>query len=223
MNLIRFLTFTVTLWLTLLPQGLELRAEDNTKESEFKYERKASVPNRTDKHRELMDAFAFDIFRAEVEDLIARDLHLITSALIDQFGQPEIGAVKQFDHRDPDPNSGETKIERIIWKYPGMLLTVISYPPVEDHLPESVMLERVEITSPSYELKHSLRIGQNFKAFADLLGPPNNKSAEKVEYRVEDWMTYPGIFETTSYQIDMFLDKEENVKKIVWTWEGVFH
>lgn len=221
MRLNRFVT--VTLLVLLLPQEHALRAAENTKKSEFKFERKASVPNRTDKHRDFMDAFAFEIFSVEVEDLIARDLQLVTSALIDQFGRPEIAAVEQFDHRDPDPNSGDTTIERIDWKYAGMLLTVISYPPVEDHLPESVQLERVEITDPTYELKHGLRIGQNLKNFTDFLGPPNGKKADKVEFLVEDWMTYKGVIEITSYQINMFLDKNENVEKIVWTWEGVFH
>ena len=104
-----------------------------------------------------------------------------------------------------------------------MLFTVVSYPPVDNHLPDAAQVERVEITSPSYELQHGLRIGETTKKIVDLLGPPNEQSADKIEYRVEDWFTTGGVTNIVSYQIKMFTDQKGQVEKLIWTWEGVYH
>ncbi|WP_455221177.1 hypothetical protein [Kaarinaea lacus] len=187
-----------------------------------KIERKAWVADRTDQHRERLDSLAYEVFNVNIEELVKRELILFTQSIINQFGRPSIRSVEQYDHPDPSDDK-HTKIENITWQFEGMLIDVISYPPVENHLPESVQLKRIEISSPKYELKHGIRVGQNYETIAGLLGPPNERSSDKLVYRVEDWQTEGAVTTITSYQINMFLDNAGNIQKIVWMWEGVYH
>jgi hypothetical protein len=184
-------------------------------------DRKFWVPNRTAQHRQWLDAFGFELFKSSVEELPLRNSNILTQDLIRHFGNPKITHVEQFDHMDPTP--GYPKVERILWEYPGMVLQVVSYPPAEDHLPEWVVVERVEITSPDYELKYGLRVGLNYQMFVNLFGPPNEQSPETIKYLVEDWITEKNIISIDCYQIKLFLDSDGNVENIKWTWEQMYY
>ena len=80
------------------------------------------MPNRTEKHRELMDALAFEIFNVDLEELAGRDLIFIIRGLIDKFGRSAVRAVEQYDHPDPS-DSEHTKIENITREFPGILFS----------------------------------------------------------------------------------------------------
>lgn len=179
-----------------------------------------TVPDRTGKHREFLDSFGYEILSDAIEELAKRGQYIYSQDLIKHFGKPAIKSFEPSPFLDPDP--GIPNAETIVWEYPGMLLKVSAYPPVPEHLPQRVYVERVEISSPAYKLKHGLRIGQPYQVYINLLGPPNEQTLDKIEYRVDDrWMDKDeNEIDYVSYQIVMAMDEKGIVRKITWTWES---
>ncbi|MFQ6022507.1 MAG: hypothetical protein ACE5NW_07280 [Acidiferrobacterales bacterium] len=184
--------------------------------------RKGSIPSRTDKHRERMDALAYEIFEPKVPGLEYHGRGVNSKDLFERFGEPVTISIETWRHRDPPPG-GPAEIEGLTWQFPRMIVKTVSYPPSADHRPEKVLITAIDISSANYALKHGLRIGQPASTFISILGEPNYRNNQKLEYLVEDWIELENRTHIDSYQIHMFLDNEGKVEKIVWRWEGVYH
>ena len=185
-----------------------------------KIEKKGHVPGRTPDHRARLDALGWEIFEPKIPSFDYHYFRVKSQELFNRFGEPVIRSSRKVQHRDPGPND-PPYFEVITWQFPGMLIEVGAYPPSET--PDLVWLRRVEISSPTYALKHGLRVDQPVSAFISLLGKPNRQDHQKMEYLIEDWIELENRTHIATYQIRLFLDNNANVQTVLFTWESAIH
>jgi len=180
--------------------------------------RQINVSGQTNEQRQRLDLLAYEIFEPSVPTLEYKYFRVKASELIKRFGKPNTTNVSFYAHPDPPPD-GPTQIEELTWQFPGMVMDITAYPPTTSGNPDEIMISRIEITSPAYDLKNELKVGQPAATFIAQLGNPNIRNKAYMSYFIEDHVQVePAVYDVSAYQIQMALDDSNIVTKITWTW-----
>ncbi len=186
-----------------------------------KIERREHAPGQTNEQRQRLDLLAYEIFDPPVPDFRYGYFRVESQNLFKQLGTPKTTSATLYPHRDPGPGAPRY-IERLMWEFPGMVMEVIAYPPSARRNPEKVAISRVEISDERYVLQNGLKVNQPASVFISRLGNPNHREKNRMKYVVEDHKELkPAVYEVSAYQIEMILDENNVVRKIIWTWN--FH
>lgn len=180
--------------------------------------RQISVSGQANEQRQRLDLLAYEIFDPSVPTLDYKYFRVKASELFKRFGVPNTTNVNFYAHRDPPPG-GPTQIEELTWQFPGMVMDITAYPPPTSGYPDEILISRIEITSPAYDLKDELKVGQPAAKFIAQLGNPNVRNKAYMSYFVEDHVQVkPAVYDVSAYQIQMALNDSDIVTKITWTW-----
>lgn len=181
-------------------------------------EEKVTVaPSRTAMQQKRLEAFVYEIFEPPLPGLQRNRSAVSPSILSERFGEPHSCSSQPDRHHDP---VGPPENEDLVWHYPGMTLHMVAK--VESRVEgreRPMSITAVEISSPNYCLKHSLRIGQPWSAYLSVLGPPLYRYQYQIIYESETvFDVKTGAILTYPYQVEMEADTDDNIRKIEWSW-----
>lgn len=170
--------------------------------------------------QQRLDVLAYEIFEQPVPNLKYRYFRINSRDLFRRFGKPKVTKYELSPHRDPGPMAPQM-IEHQVWLFPGMNLEISAYPPSANHKPEKIIINRIEIFGPTHRLKYGLNVGVPLSRFIERLGEPNVLTQGAASYFIDGWKRKgsPG-YTGAEYQIDLKLDENQIVKRIIWEWGG---
>ncbi len=169
--------------------------------------------------KERLDQFGYDVFQASLPGLMDQSGRVSPRMLVDRFGLPLRRA--SVPGRYVDRRFGEASGARwTAWYFSGLAFAMSRVP--EDHpgsRKESLIVVGVSVTSPSYILRNGLRVGEARSRFLQVLGPPTFQDRRLLRYNVENAARItPDEYDIEPYQIQMDLDAQDKVRRIVWSW-----
>ncbi|MHB8455548.1 MAG: hypothetical protein ACYDDO_12815 [Acidiferrobacterales bacterium] len=173
----------------------------------------------TPEQKQRLDQFGYEVFQTNLSDLMDQSGEVSERALVERFGRPLRRFSELGRHDDPQAEL-PSATQWTTWYFRGLALEMSHAPSMRSGLQSGpLVIVGVSVTSPDYVLKHGLRVGEARSRFITVLGPPTYQDRQRVRYDVENAARVsPDEFDVAPYQIEMDLDANDRVRRIVWSW-----
>lgn len=151
--------------------------------------------------------FSFDGFNPKIGySLIAPNADEVIPI---RFGKPnsfkrDLGAIRLG-----------SQSEHVYWEFDGLVIETSGF--VKE---EGRWLQEIVLTNDSISLVNGLSVGQHKDLFLEVLGPVFHSTEHMLLYRTEYYQGYGGAGFIVYIDVELYINRENIVKKIVWKYLG---